>query len=937
MRRSIISSQPSPLIWITGVLCIVMFGGIAAGQTQRPLSAQLLAEDATSLARAARQRGDSVSGAILYSQKKLSCALCHAQGATDLLGSDLTQIDKDLGDAYVVESILQPSKVIKKGFESVRVLTVDGQIVIGRILKQDDQQLVLRDTSPTSRLVRLVKEDIEQVLPNEKSAMPDDIVDQLENRQQFLDLVKYLMDLTATGPSAAAAWHSTVREEVDDRIQGLALIDTFHCTSCHSRDTGGLFPDKQAPELASSAARIDPDYLERFIADPLHTKPGTSMPDVMGQRNESERREVAEAIAHYLNSQSDGVFERRPPDHAAGRRGRELFHTIGCVACHSPRADDGSEQLVDQSVPLGRLEEKYSIDSLAAFLENPHRVRPSGRMPNMALSHWEANDIANYLAAGSPVGGAADQHPVPRSSDPAVVVRGKQYFNDLGCIDCHQSDGDQRATRHRPLAELRTDRGCLSADPGDWPRFDLDDSQRELMRAAIEQQSVEFTDAQRIELTMATFRCFACHQRDHLGGVADERDPFFHTTNENLGPQGRLPPTLTKVGAKLKPDWLRQVLVSGRAIRPYIKTRMPQYGAANVGHLVDLYQRVDELPDVEFGRVTDRKEIKKIGTDLVGSQGLNCIACHTFQQKLSQTMPAVDLTEMAERLHKQWFYQYLRSPQLLSPHTVMPSFWPGGRSIRQEILDGDTNQQIEAIWQYLLDGRQARTPRGLHREPIELLASPDRAVMLRRSYQGIGKRGIGVGYPAGVNLAFDAEQMRIAMIWKGKFADPGGVWRGQGHGNVRPLGTDLIRFESGSELDDADSPWIVDDGRPPNHQFTGYFLDDIGRPTFTYRVGDLEVEDYSIDVKDEPVGETSLKRTLTFHSKRSQRDLAFRLATGDNVTQIDERTFLLGRSLRVRLEDRDSAKIVDVAEGKQLVIPLSLPQGKSTLTLSYSW
>ena len=25
--------------------------------------------------------------------------------------------------------------------------------------------------------------------------------------------------------------------------------------------------------------------------------------------------------------------------------------------------------------------------------------------------------------------------------------------------------------------------------------------------------------------------------------------------------------------------------------------------------------------------------------------------------------------------------------------------------------------------------------------------------MLRRSYQGIGKRGIGVGYPGGVNLA----------------------------------------------------------------------------------------------------------------------------------------------------------------------------------------
>ncbi len=216
----------------------------------------------------------------------------------------------------------------------------------------------------------------------------------------------------------------------------------------------------------------------------------------------------------------------------------------------------------------------------------------------------------------------------------------------------------------------------------------------------------------------------------------------------------------------------------------------------------------------------------------------------------------------------------------------MPSFWPGGKAIRNEILDGDPHQQIEAIWQYLLDGRQARAPRGLHLEPIELLATDDQAVMLRRSYQGIGKRGIGVGYPGGVNLAFDAEQMRIAMIWQGRFADPGGVWRGQGHGTVRPLGTDLIRFGPGPELDDAKSPWVVDDGRPPKHQFTGYFLDDLGRPTFTYRFDTIDVEDCSVDVKDEESGETIFKRTLTFTSKRPRQDLVFRAGTNDKIARI---------------------------------------------------
>ena len=51
-----------------------------------------------------------------------------------------------------------------------------------------------------------------------------------------------------------------------------------------------------------------------------------------------------------------------------------------------------------------------------------------------------------------------------------------------------------------------------------------------------------------------------------------------------------------------------------------------------------------------------------------------------------------------------------------------------------------------------------------------------------------------MGNPSQVNLAFDAEQLRLAMIWKGKFADPSGVWRGQASGTVRPLSRDVIRF-----------------------------------------------------------------------------------------------------------------------------------------------
>ena len=261
-----------------------------------------------------------------------------------------------------------------------------------------------------------------------------------------------------------------------------------------------------------------------------------------------------------------------------------------------------------------------------------------------------------------------------------------------------------------------------------------------------------------------------------------------------------------------------------------------------------LLEANDRLPETEFATFDDQKMTREKGQLLAGNKGLNCVACHTYQYKTSDTMPAVDLTEMTDRLKKDWFYQYMLAPQTFSPNTVMPSFWPGGQAIRKDI-EGTPEDQIEALWQYLIDGRQARSPSGVVREPLEIVVT-DEAQMLRRSYPGIGKRGIGVGYPGGVNIAFDAEQLRLGAIWRGKFAEASGVWRGQGSGTVRPLSRP-VEFAKGPELDSAENPWVVDDGRPPDHQFNGYVLDKSQRPTFLYVFDAVKVEDFFSQVTDE--------------------------------------------------------------------------------------
>ncbi len=589
----------------------------------------------------------------------------------------------------------------------VKLLTSDGQFFEGMFVTDEPERVVLRDNADPDRLVTLNRAEIEQIRPGTKSSMPEGLVDQLKDRQQFLDLMRYVLEIRDRGPTAKVATTSlTSRRELSPDLEGLLLLNDRNCFACHQRGSiDATLPPKQAPDLRWSGKWLNPRYLSRFIASPSVVKPGTTMPHLLDHLDQPTREKTALAITHFLTSVGQNRFQTQPIDAAATARGAELFHSIGCVACHSPRDPMAIETGLENSLPLGDLSSKYNLDGLVEFLENPRMVRHSGRMPEMRLTRWEAEDLANYLLQKT---AEAEQAWVV---DSGLVKSGKLLFAELQCNACHhQITGDRpEPVNQAALATLAVDQGCLSDKTGKWPNFQFTDQEREFVLAALANPPAELSEPQQIEVSLKTFNCIACHNRDEFGGVTSARNPHFQTTNLNLGEQGRIPPTLTGVGAKLKPKWMRDVLVNGRAIRPYMKTRMPQYGEENIGHLIDLFQRTDNLPETQFAEFEDQKEMRKFGLELAGNQGLNCVACHTYKYKLSDTMPAVDLTEMAERLKKDWFYQYMLNPQKFSPNTVMPSFWPGGVAIRKDLdrRSGFSNRGTLAIPDRWTTGRHA--------------------------------------------------------------------------------------------------------------------------------------------------------------------------------------------------------------------------------------
>jgi putative heme-binding domain-containing protein len=175
-----------------------------AGEPTLTLTQQLLKEKAEVLARAARDHGDPSRGALVFHRAELNCVRCHAAGEEAVrLGPDLARIGKETSDLHLIESILLPSKVIKKGFETVVITTKAGKTLTGLVAEERGDAIILRDSAQDGKLITILKKDIDERFDKGPSLMPEGLVNILSGRQEFLDLARYLMEIAEKGPRRA--------------------------------------------------------------------------------------------------------------------------------------------------------------------------------------------------------------------------------------------------------------------------------------------------------------------------------------------------------------------------------------------------------------------------------------------------------------------------------------------------------------------------------------------------------------------------------------------------------------------------------------------------------------------------------------------------------------------------------------------------------------
>lgn len=187
------------------LLCVACLLAAAIPAAAQTLEEELARTPPAELARLAKSEGDAARGAVVFFQPHMACVKCHAVGEekAEALGPNLAALGKEATDESLVESVLAPSKVIRKGFVAVTVTTADGRTLSGILVERTKEKFSLRDLARGGAVTTLAAAEIDEVADSPLSLMPAGQVNQLASRQQFLDLIAYLRAIRDGGPARA--------------------------------------------------------------------------------------------------------------------------------------------------------------------------------------------------------------------------------------------------------------------------------------------------------------------------------------------------------------------------------------------------------------------------------------------------------------------------------------------------------------------------------------------------------------------------------------------------------------------------------------------------------------------------------------------------------------------------------------------------------------
>lgn len=170
----------------------------------------------------------------------------------------------------------------------------------------------------------------------------------------------------------------------EDSIEhGRNLVRELNCTGCHMIEGKGA---AIAPNLDGEGAKAQPEWLFRFLKNPISIRPWFMVR--MPRFNLSD--EEASALVAYFSALSDAKYPYES-DSLAGvqvverdrKAGQKLFEMFKCSSCHPVSLDGTAKgtQVVNLGPNLGLAKDRLRHDWIPRWILEPDILQPGTKMP----------------------------------------------------------------------------------------------------------------------------------------------------------------------------------------------------------------------------------------------------------------------------------------------------------------------------------------------------------------------------------------------------------------------------------------------------------------------------------------------------------------------------------------------------------------------------
>jgi hypothetical protein len=301
----------------------------------------------------------------------------------------------------------------------------------------------------------------------------------------------------------------------------------------------------------------------------------------------------------------------------------------------------------------------------------------------------------------------------------------------------------------------------------------------------------------------------------------------------------------------------------------------------------------------------------------------------------------VDLATIGKRLNPGWMTRFLQNPAAINKGTRMPAFWLEGAAFK-DIAGGDATKQQEAIYSYLSLGKSMPLPEGIKSGGDKKELVPSEPLVLRTFVKDASPRGFALGYPERVHAVFDANVIRMARFWRGKFYDPTGAWSGRTMNFNAPLGEDILELPPGptfAVLETSESAWpeTKKESRNVGGRFKGYRHDANRLPILIYELAGVRIEEKC--VPELAIGGAAMTRHFKLSTKDAPKNLYAVIAAGQSIVEDGDGAWKVDnrQTLKLRSSQKLAGKIRKTAKGSELLVPISFKGGDAEFEVIMTW